>query len=383
MITRCNSESLSVYVHFPFCKRKCTYCDFASYEGMEHRIPTYMEALKKEIIEKSAEFEKRKIYTVYFGGGTPTYPDSGWIQKIMNLLKESFDCSFCEESTLEANPGTVTPESLKKYKEAGFNRLSIGLQSANDRELEKAGRIHRYRDFLESYKYARNAGFTNINVDLIFGFPWQSYQDWKNSVDTLVSLNPEHISCYDLILEEGTPLFNQIQKGEYVMISDSLNREMYYYVCDTLKKNGYRQYEISNFAKPGFESKHNTVYWKTLDYIGFGAGAYSFVNGIRYGNTDDIEEYIGRIKKDGNAVIQREALSFEDRMNEYAMLGFRMTDGIDMEEFFSKFGVRFSEYYNEKILMLTKEGFIEIQDKKVRLSRKGLDFANLFFMEFI
>jgi coproporphyrinogen III oxidase-like Fe-S oxidoreductase len=161
MITRCNSESLSVYVHFPFCKRKCTYCDFASYEGMEHRIPTYMEALKKEIIEKSAEFEKRKIYTVYFGGGTPTYPDSGWIQKIMNLLKESFDCSFCEESTLEANPGTVTPESLKKYKEAGFNRLSIGLQSANDRELEKAGRIHRYRDFLESYQYARNAGFTN------------------------------------------------------------------------------------------------------------------------------------------------------------------------------------------------------------------------------
>jgi putative oxygen-independent coproporphyrinogen III oxidase len=220
MITRCNSESLSVYVHFPFCKRKCTYCDFASYEGMEHRIPTYMEALKKEIIEKSAEFEKRKIYTVYFGGGTPTYPDSGWIQKIMNLLKESFDCSFCEESTLEANPGTVTPESLKKYKEAGFNRLSIGLQSANDRELEKAGRIHRYRDFLESYQYARNAGFANINVDLIFGFPWQSYQDWKNSVDTLVSLNPEHISCYDLILEEGTPLFNQIQKGEYVMISD-------------------------------------------------------------------------------------------------------------------------------------------------------------------
>lgn len=363
--------------------RKCTYCDFASYEGMENSIPAYMNALQEEIKSKSLSLGNKKIVTVYFGGGTPTYPDPVWLKKIMGLLHELFDFSECQESTLEANPGTLTPQNLKNYQSVGFNRLSIGLQSVNDHELEKIGRIHRFKDFVESFEQARIAGFDNISADLIFGFPWQTYADWKNSVDIVVNLNPEHISCYDLILEEGTTLYKQIKKGQYQEMSDSLNRQMYEYLLETLSNAGYKHYEISNFAKPGFESKHNTVYWKTGDYIGFGSGAHSYLSHVRLGNAEDVLEYIDQVKEQGHAVVESESIDLTDRMNEFAMLGFRLIDGIDVREFKDRFGVDFIEHYREKIDYLTDQGLVKTYGYNISLTRKGLDFANLVFMEFI
>jgi len=376
-------NSLSIYVHFPFCKRKCTYCDFASYQGMEHLIPAYMNALQDEIKSRSMSLNGKKISTVYFGGGTPTYPDPLFIRKIMGLLHELFDFSMCQEATLEANPGTLTPQSLKIYQSTGFNRLSIGLQSVNDHELKKIGRIHRFEDFTGSFKHAREAGFDNISADLIFGFPWQTFVDWRNSVDTLLNLNPEHISCYDLILEEGTPLYRHIKNGQYTEMSDVLNRQMYDYLLETLKKAGYKHYEISNFAKPGYESKHNMNYWKTGDYIGFGAGAHSYINYVRSCNTDDILEYISKVKEQGGAVVESEAIDFIGRMSEFAMLGFRLTDGIDLKEFKERFEVNFMDYYRERIEGLLKKELIIFSENKICLTRKGLDYANLVFMEFI
>lgn len=379
-----NTEKhLSIYVHFPFCMRKCTYCDFASYAGLEHLIPTYMDALRKEMELASPAMKGRKIFTVYFGGGTPSYPDPLWIEIIMHRLFELFDCTECKECTLEANPGTIDVNNIKIYKTAGFNRLSIGLQSVNDHELIKAGRIHRFKDFTETFHHARETGFDNISADLIFGFPWQTFSDWKNSVDTLVKLNPEHISCYDLKLEEGTPLYEQVRKGRYSEISDVLDREMYYYACNVFAQMGYKQYEISNFAKPGYESKHNIVYWKTGDYIGFGAGAHSYVNNVRYGNTDSVPEYVRRIAEEGNAVYQTDPIGFTDRLNEFAMLGFRLINGIDLQEFHRRFGVDFLNLYGEKLSGLFEKKLVERAGETIRLTRKGLDFANIVFMEFI
>lgn len=376
-------DTRSIYVHFPFCMRKCTYCDFVSYQGMESMIPGYMEALQEEIKSMSRMTDKKRISTVYFGGGTPTYPDPVWVKRMMDSLRESFDLSECNEITLEANPGTLTPQKLELYQSVGFNRLSIGLQSVNDHELFKIGRIHRFEDFLQSYKYARKARFSNINTDLIFGFPWQTFDDWKNSVDTLVKLSPEHISCYDLILEEGTPLYRQIKSGQYSVMPDELNRRMYEYLQNTLSKNGYNQYEISNFAKPGFESKHNIVYWKTGEYFGFGAGAHSYINHVRRGNAPDLLDYMSRIKEQGYAEVESEYIDEKNRMNEFAMLGFRLIEGIDTLEFLERFGFDFMDLYKEQLDRLIARDLVSVNGSKISLTRQGLDYANLVFMEFI
>ena len=271
----------SLYIHIPFCKSKCYYCDFNSYSGKEDLIEKYVDTLITTINSYNETFK-----TVYFGGGTPSVIPSKYIKQIMQNIR-------CDgEITLELNPGTITKEKLIDYKEAGINRLSMGLQAVQDSLLKRIGRIHSLKEFDEAYNLAREVGFNNISVDLMFGLPGQTIKNVEESLDYIIKINPEHVSCYSLIVHEE--LVDKHPDAFCDLPSDELEREMYYLICDKLKEAGFDHYEISNFAKPGFESKHNMCYWNQDEYYGVGAGASGYINGERYKNVDSIEEYISR-----------------------------------------------------------------------------------------
>ena len=376
-------KPISIYVHFPFCVRKCLYCDFPSYADIDCLARAYVNALLKEIECKSQFLSNTYVYTIYFGGGTPSLLKSKYISAIVEKLNESFDMSNISEFTIEVNPGTVDEKKLKTYKNIGIDRISIGLQSVNEDDLLKAGRVHTFNDFLNVMSYAQNVGFDNINIDLIFGFPWQTFDQWKNTIDTVIKINPSHISCYDLKIEKNTQLFNLVKTGQYKELPDEVNRKMYYYACEQITKCNYNHYEISNFAKPGCESKHNIVYWKTGEYVGFGSGSFSYLNRKRYGNINNVERYISGIENNINVIDEFEVLSLSDEAHEYAMMGFRLLEGIDEIKFKSRFDIDFSLIYEENLKRLYEKGLIEKNINNIRLTKKGLDFANNVFMEFI
>ena len=380
-------NELGIYIHIPFCKQKCYYCDFVSYSNKCSEVKEYIESLKKEIEE--FDFSNYKVTSIYIGGGTPSYIDSIYIVEILSELKEKLKCNLIEfkdiEITIEVNPGTVDTKKLNDYKKSGINRLSIGLQSTKNDILKKIGRIHTYQEFLEIYKLARETGFKNINIDLMIGIPGQKIGDLKNTLQNIIKLEPEHISVYSLIIEENTPIEKMLANGEIKLPDEDLERNMYWYVKNTLELNGYNHYEISNFAKLGKESRHNLNCWNQEEYIGFGVAAHSYLNGIRFSNTINVEEYIQHIennRKEENIQIE-ESQSLEDKKNEFMMLGFRKIQGVDIARFKEKFIDNPIFLYRENLNKLVEEGLIEVDLNHIKLTNKGIDLANLVFEEFV
>ena len=378
MITK---NKIGIYVHIPFCKKKCDYCDFISYCGKNDFIEKYVDSVKKEIEHVKI---KSEITTIYIGGGTPSYIDSKFIVQILEKIKEK-NVAQDAEITIEVNPGTVTQEKLQDYIDCGINRISIGLQTTNDELLKQIGRIHNYEQFLETYKLAKKVGFKNINVDLMLGLPNQRIIDLKESLENVLRLAPKHISVYSLIVEDGTPIANKIENGKLKLPDDELERNMYWYVKNTLELNGYKHYEISNFAKKGYESKHNMNCWNQMEYVGIGTAAHSYRDITRYSNTEDIKEYIKNVQKgefEKNRIIH-EIQKEDDSKKEFMLLGLRKIDGIKISEFKNKFGDNPIYLYRNELKKLSDEKLIIIQDDNIRLSNKGIDLANLVWEEFV
>lgn len=374
-------NKIGIYVHIPFCKKKCDYCDFISYCGKDDLIEKYVDSVKKEIEHVKI---KSEITTIYIGGGTPSYIDSKFIVQILEKIKEK-NVAQDAEITIEVNPGTVTQEKLQDYIDCGINRISIGLQTTNDELLKQIGRIHNYEQFLETYKLAKKVGFKNINVDLMLGLPNQRIIDLKESLENVLKLAPKHISVYSLIVEEGTPIANKIENGKLKLPDDELERNMYWYVKNTLELNGYKHYEISNFAKKGYESKHNMNCWNQMEYVGIGTAAHSYRDITRYSNTEDIKEYIKNVQKgefEKNRIIH-EIQKEEDSKKEFMLFGLRKIDGIKISEFKNKFGDNPIYLYRNELKKLSDEKLIIIQDDNIRLSNKGIDLANLVWEEFV
>ena len=405
-------KEIGLYIHIPFCKHKCYYCDFVSYANKKKFFKKYVECVKKEIGKYARENRimsehglepKYVIKTIYIGGGTPSLIDEEYIEDILKSIRENFEItSNLEENyeaqdeeiknynsqietTIEVNPGTVTKEKLQKYLECGINRLSIGLQAVQDNLLKEIGRIHTFEDFQNVYKWAREVGFENINVDLMIGLPNQTLDDVKESTKKVMTLKPEHISVYSLILEENTKLEDMVIKGKLELPDDEIERKMYWYVKKALEKHKYIHYEISNFARPGFESKHNSDCWNQNEYIGIGAAASSFMNNARYENTSDLEEYISNIENDkpSKNIQLQELLDDESKIDEYMMLSLRKISGVNISEFKRKFNQNPIIRYNKILEKLIKEELIEIDGNNIRLSSKGIDLANLVWEEFI
>lgn len=381
-------KEIGIYIHIPFCKRKCFYCDFCSFECDENIHKDYTKALINEIRafyldDNKSEDEEIIVKTLYFGGGTPSFINETYVEKIVNELKQKYKFSKDIEATIEVNPGTATLDKLKKYKDIGFNRVSIGLQSANDRLLKLIGRIHTYSEFEETYRIARMVGFENINVDLMIGLPTQTIEDVQDSLKAIIEKNPEHISVYSLILEDDTKLKELVDSNKLVLPEEDVERKMYWLVKNKLEEAGYVHYEISNFSKPGFESKHNTDCWKQKEYIAFGLAAHSYYNNIRYSNITDLIKYIEENLKEKNTRKIEEIQDKNIQMNEFIILGLRMINGFPIENFENKFKVNFREKYKEELDKLIKMELIEIKDDVISLTNKGLDFANIVWGKFV
>lgn len=385
---------MGLYIHIPFCKKKCEYCDFISYEGKENLVEKYIECVKHELTEigeqNRIDYENNLddlvlVKTVYIGGGTPSFINSKYISELLNVIKNSFILDNDVEITLEVNPGTADEYKLKEYKDSGINRLSIGLQETHDRILKNIGRIHTYENFLNTYNLARKMGFNNINVDLMLGLPGQTLLDLNESLDNVIKLNPEHVSVYSLILEEGTPLYFKVSNHQVQLPDDELERKMYWKVKEKLQKAGYIHYEISNFAKLGYESKHNLACWNQEEYIGVGVASHSYTNNVRYSVIENVEEYIKNIDTDNEAdnIIFHEKQNKDSKMQEYMLLGLRKIEGIKIQEFKNKFEIDPIVLYKNELKKLKDEGLIKIDSNSIKLTNKGLDLANIVWEEFV
>lgn len=387
-------KEVGIYVHIPFCKHKCYYCDFISFADKNSLIEEYIKWLKYEIKEvgqgNRLDYENKLddlvlVKTIYIGGGTPSFIESKYITEILKTIKENFVVDEDAEITVEMNPGTVDENKLKDYYNCGMNRLSIGLQETNNALLKEIGRIHTYEDFENTYSLARNVGFKNINVDLMLGLPNQNILDLENSINKILDLDPEHISVYSLILEENTVLKNKVDQGILTLPEDEMERKMYYTVKNMLENNGYIHYEISNFAKKGFESKHNLDCWSQKEYMGFGAAAHSYTNNFRFSNIENIEEYINNFKnnKEEDNLIFHEKQNRESKMKEYMMLGLRKIEGVNIQQFKNKFVENPIFIFRKEIEKLVNEELLEVDGNFIKLTKKGLDLANLVWEEFV
>lgn len=403
-------KSISIYIHIPFCVKKCQYCDFLSAPADSRAQEVYLRALKQEISEQAARYREYEVQTVFIGGGTPTAVP---YEKLCGILETVFSCYRVNpqaEISMEANPGTVTKEALLAYRKAGINRLSIGLQSADDGELKLLGRIHTYRDFLQTYRWAQEAGFTNINLDVMSALPGQSVENYRKTLGTVLSLKPQHISAYSLIVEEGTPFYEKYgQESEKLQAtgekqpdlpSEEEEREMYALTEKLLAEAGYHRYEISNYALPGRECRHNLVYWKRGNYVGFGLGAASMVENVRFENTREMQEYLAEYadapdaeevftevtQGDTQQIFQGEnvhPLSQEEQMEETMFLGLRLTEGVSKAEFQRQFGVSMEQIYGEVIRENTAKGLLIDEAGYVRLTREGMDLSNYVMAQFL
>ena len=369
---------LELYVHIPFCVRKCQYCDFLSGPSDEETKDRYIEALLKEI--RAAEHtENYEIVSVFIGGGTPSALKAEAIASIMRTLQEQF--FFCEDAevTIEANPGTVDLEKLTIYRNVGINRLSLGLQSTDAEELKLLGRIHSYEEFLKSYEWAREAGFSNINIDLMFAIPGQTGEAWRQHLYQVAELNPEHISAYSLIIEEGTPFAEQ----NLDLPDEDTEYQMYEDTAEILERYGYRQYEISNYAKQGYMCRHNAGYWQRLEYLGFGLGASSLYGGMRFSNTHQMQEYLKESRNPDQIRKDVTVLSRNEQIEEFMFLGLRMTEGISEKKFEENFDVRLMDVYGDILQKYEETGFMEHIETKWRLTRKGIHVSNHILADFL
>ncbi len=372
-------KEMSLYIHIPFCKQKCLYCDFPSYAGKESLINEYIRALNEEILRKCSKY---KIASIFVGGGTPSYLNEINLEsllKTINLL--DFKDEF--EFTIECNPGTLNEEKLALMKNYNVNRISMGLQTTNDNILKEIGRIHSFEEFKKNYNQARKAGFENINVDLMFGLPNQSMKDWKVSLEDVMSLEPDHISAYSLIIEEGTCFYNLYNNDKLNIPNEEEERSMYLFTKGFLKDYGYNQYEISNYAKVNKECFHNKVYWKCNEYLGLGVSASSFVDEKRFKNIDDIKIYIEKINNNEDVTEEIHVNNINDDMEEFMFMGLRMIEGINLKIFKKRFGKDVFDIYDEVIKNNIKKGLLVVDSEKLYLSEKGIELSNYVMSDFI
>ena len=371
-------DSLELYLHIPFCIKKCDYCDFLSGPATRAGQEAYIYALLREM-EAASAVEKRPVDTVFIGGGTPSVPDCDIMEKLLQGIQKCFCLAQDAEITIEANPGTLTTEKLALYKRYGINRLSIGLQSPKNQELSALGRIHNYEQFLESYYMAREAGFSNINTDLMFAIPGQHYEGWIDNLRTVAELGPEHISAYSLIIEEGTPFFER----KLDLPDEDTEYQMYEAVADVLGKYGYQQYEISNYAKEGKSCRHNEGYWTRTDYLGLGLGAASLIGRERFTNTADMQEYLSDSENPEKIRKNRELLTKEDEMSEFMFLGLRMTKGVSKDDFQEYFGTAIENIYGEVLEKYKSQGLLMEKNRRIFLSRAGIHVSNGIMADFL
>lgn len=380
-------KNLGIYIHIPFCKKKCNYCDFISFSKNDETQKQYIDSLIKSIENNKQQnnFKNYIVNTIYIGGGTPSYIDSKQIVKVVDKIKESFVVSEKAEITIEINPGTITEEKLLDYKSCDINRISIGCQATQTELLHMLGRIHNYEEFLNSYKLAKEVGFENINVDLMLGLPNQKIKDIENSVKEVLELNPKHISVYSLIIEKGTVIEQKISSGELSLPKEKEERSMYKKIKKLLEKNNYKHYEISNFAKEEFESKHNLACWNQEEYIGFGLASHSYFENKRFSNIENLEEYIKNCENNEfeKNIIIHEIQTEEDKKKEYMLLGLRKIDGVSISKFEQKFRINPLFYFRFEISKLEEKGLLEVDLDNIKLTKKGLDFANLVWEEFV
>lgn len=405
-------KNLEIYIHVPFCVRKCRYCDFLSGSFSDEVKEQYVNALVNEICASASRYRDYTVKTLFMGGGTPSILTTEHIKKIMAAVRNNYNLAPYVESTIECNPGTLNASKIDAYLDNGFNRMSIGLQSANNEELKALGRIHTTEEFLDSYLLARNYGFTNINVDLMSAIMYQTVDSFVGTLESVASLKPEHMSVYSLIVEENTPLYDWVYKegNENTLPSEEDEREMYYKTKEILGKYGYERYEISNYARKGYECRHNVGYWQRENYVGFGAGAASLVNNIRFNNVDDIHAYIARYIEYSNIGLNDDAckekdfqnnnanefatkyladktnvetLSQNDCMSEFMFLGLRMIKGISKTDFFNCFGKTFDEVYGNVASGLIKDGLLLDDGENIKLTEYGIDISNRVMAEFL
>lgn len=372
-------KEMSLYIHIPFCKQKCLYCDFPSYSGKEKSIDEYIDALNKEILNKCRKY---KIISIFIGGGTPSYLDENNLESLLqtiNLLNFSENMEF----TVECNPGTLNEKKLSIMKNNNVNRISMGLQSTNDNLLKEIGRIHTFEEFKKNYHSARKAGFENINMDLMFGLPDQKVEDWIATLEDAVSLNPEHISAYSLIIEEGTCFYKLYDNDKLNLPTEEEERKMYVLTKKFLEEHGYHQYEISNYSKKGRECFHNKIYWKCNEYLGLGVSASSFVDEKRFKNIDSISEYIEKINNNEDITENVHINDMKDDMEEFVFMGLRMIEGISIKEFKRRFGKDVFEIYDDAIKNNVQKGLLVMDSEKLYLSPKGIEVSNYVMSDFI
>lgn len=400
-------RELSIYIHIPFCVRKCLYCDFLSAPACEGEMISYVNYLLREIKEQSVFYGDHRLISIFMGGGTPSLLPSRETGRILKRIREGFSLAGDAEITIECNPGTVTAEKLRNYITYGINRLSLGLQSADDGELARIGRIHSYSEFLGTYEMAREAGFDNINIDVMAGLPDQSPASYRRTLERVAALSPEHISAYSLILEEGTPLY--VNQKNYCFPDEDAEREMYELTGQYLKENGFHRYEISNYAIDGRECRHNKVYWRRRDYVGFGLGASSMVRNVRWKNPEELKAYAGYVERMEKLAQERgargvnpvetkenraarmicagaeevQSLTRQEQMEEFMFLGLRMMEGVDPEKFRLCFGKTMEEIYGKQIRELEEQGLLRREGRRLRLTARGIDVSNVVFSAFL
>ncbi|MBQ5695794.1 MAG: oxygen-independent coproporphyrinogen III oxidase [Clostridium sp.] len=372
-------KEVSLYIHIPFCKQRCFYCDFPTFSGKDHLREEYVDALIKEIRDKCTKY---LIKTIFIGGGTPSYLGENELEKLLKTVSE-LNLSKNIEYSMECNPGTVNEEKLKIMKKYGVNRISFGLQSCNDELLKNIGRIHTFKEFLENYKLARKIGFDNINIDLMYGLPNLTIEVWKDTLEEICKLKPEHISAYSLIIEEGTVFYNLYEKDKLKLPSEDDERIMDKITKDILINNGYHQYEISNFSLKNRECEHNKVYWSLDEYIGVGSASSSYINGYRLTNESNIGEYIRRVKSNEDTVVDKYKNLREDEIEEFIFMGLRMLSGIDLLKFNRKFGLDIYSIYKNVIEKNIDDGLLIINKDRMYLTTKGVELSNRVMSDFI
>ncbi len=403
-------KELGLYIHIPFCVRKCEYCDFLSAPGTDGLKREYVEALLTEIQSYQGRTSAYVVPTIFFGGGTPSCIPEEDIARIMEEIRRSFPINEeLLEATIEVNPGTITREKLTSYQRTGINRISFGLQSTDNEELRRLGRIHCYEEFLQNYILAREVGFRNINVDLMSALPGQTVESWERTLRQVAELEPDHISAYSLIIEEGTGFYDKYKSGglyEQELPDEETDRQIYYKTKEVLETYGYYRYEISNYAKPNHECRHNNSYWVGTDYLGLGLGAASLLNHVRFSNTNDLSKYITlandyRVNRQGKTDepasqtfltmdedilklrIDKKQLTREEEMEEFMFLGMRRCEGISKKEFVKRFGVTIDVIYNSTLSQLEQKKLIIIEGDRIRLSEYGIDISNSVLADFL
>ena len=373
---------MELYQHMPFCVRICAYCDFLSFPTDQETQNLYTRRLREDIDAMGKKYGDIPVDTIFIGGGTPSVPDSALIVGIMEHVRKAFHVAEGAEISMEANPGTVTREKLTDYRRAGINRLSFGLQSANDRELKLLGRIHTWAEFLESFHLARECGFTNINIDLMSALPGQTRESWKDTLKRVTDLNPEHISAYSLIIEDGTPFGEKYgsEEGRKLLPDEDSEREMYHETKRFLRDCGYERYEISNYAKPGRACRHNIGYWTGLPYLGLGLGASSYMDGCRFAVNSDMKQYL---EEKPGMFTDVEKLTKKDMEEEFFYVGLRMTAGVSLPEFERRFGVSAKDVYPGLMEMFVEEKAAVFQGDRFVLTDYGLDVSNYIMAQFL